>query len=65
MDRHMTRQRARRARYWRRTWRNKLSALALIAISLVPVFIERDGTVLILALLLGIPMFFARENWIL
>ena len=65
MDKHIARKRARRARYWRRTWRNKVSALALVAIGMVPVFIERDGTFLLLALMLGIPMFFSQENWIL
>lgn len=64
MNNHMTRQRERRIRYWRRTWRNKVSALALIAIGMVPVLIDRDGTFLIVALMLGIPMFFAKKNWV-
>jgi len=44
--------------------KNKLYALALILIGLVPILIERDGTFFILALMLGLPLFFAKENWI-
>ena len=51
---------------WRRELlKNKLYALALILIGLVPILIERDGTVFILALIIGLPLFFAKENWIM
>jgi hypothetical protein len=51
---------------WRRELlKNKLYALSLILISLVPILIERDGTVFILALIFGLPLFFAKENWIM
>ena len=44
--------------------KNKLYALILILIGLVPILIERDGTVFILTLMIGLPLFFAKENWI-
>jgi len=31
----------------------------------VPILIDRDGTFLLFALMLGFPLFFAKENWIM
>lgn len=45
--------------------KNKLYALVLILIGLVPAMIERDCTFFILALTIGLPLFFAKENWIM
>lgn len=45
--------------------KNKLYALVLILIGLVPILIERDGTFFIFALIFGLPLFFAKENWIM
>ena len=42
---------------------NKLVALVLIGAGAFAVWMEGDGTFLIFALLIGIPMFFAKENW--
>lgn len=42
---------------------NKLCALVLIGIGALPVFIEKDATVLVLFLFFAIPMFFSKENW--
>lgn len=42
---------------------NKLIALVLIGAGAFAVWIEGDGTFLIFALLIGVPMFFAKENW--
>ena len=50
---------------WRKTIKNKISALVLIAIGIVPVLIERDATMLLFALSVGIPLFFAKENWMM
>ncbi len=44
--------------------KNKLYALVLILIGLVPILIERDGTFFIFALIFGILLFFAKDNWI-
>lgn len=64
MDKRKERRRARRVRYWRKTWMNKVVAIALLAISLVPVVIYQEGTAFILMLFIAIPMFFAKDNWI-
>ncbi|HHW90769.1 MAG TPA: hypothetical protein GX745_07715 [Clostridiales bacterium] len=45
--------------------KNKLYALVLILIGLVSILIERDGTFFIFALMIGIPLFFAKDNWIM
>ena len=45
--------------------KNKLYALVLILIGLVLILIERDGTFFIFALTIGLPLFFAKENWIM
>ena len=44
--------------------KNKLYALLLIIIGAVSIPIEYDGTFFILTLMLGLPLFFAKENWI-
>ncbi len=50
---------------WRRELlKNKLCALVLILMGLVPILIERDVTLFIFALMIGLPLFFAKENWI-
>ena len=51
---------------WKRELlKNKLYALVLILIGLVPILIERDVTFFTFALIFGIPLFFAKENWIM
>lgn len=42
---------------------NKLVALVLIGAGAFAVWMEGDGTFLIFVLLIGVPMFFAKENW--
>ena len=49
----------------RKLLKNKLYALVLILIGLVSILIERDGTFFIFALMIGLPLFFAKENWIM
>lgn len=51
------------ARYMIRTFKNKVCALALLIAGMVPVWIDGDGTALIFFGCLAIPMFFAKENW--
>lgn len=43
---------------------NKLIALALVAIGMVPVLLDKDGTFLVLALIISVPMFFAKRSWV-
>ena len=48
---------------WRRELiRNKLYSLVLILIGVVPILIDQDGTFFIFSLIIGLPLFFAREN---
>jgi len=44
--------------------KNKLYSLILIGIGALSVLIEYDGTFFIFSLMLGLPLFFAKENWI-
>ena len=44
--------------------KNKLYALLLIIIGALSIPIEYDGTFFILTLMLGLPLLFAKENWI-
>lgn len=51
---------------WRKELlKNKIYSLLLILIGVVPILIDRDGTFFIFTLMLGLPLFFARENWIM
>ena len=52
-------------RYIRRTYKNKLCAIALFIIGVVPVFIENDGTLMIITSCISIPLFFSRKNHII
>lgn len=61
---YRARYRGKRDGYWRRTWKNKVCALALLAIGTVPVIIDQDATALVLMACFTVPMFFSRENWI-
>lgn len=47
-----------------KTLKNKLMASLLILIGLVSNRIEGDGTFFIFTLLIGVPLFFEKTNWI-
>lgn len=48
---------------WKRELiRNKIYAVLMVLASLPVVILERDGTVLLLSLLFGVPMFFAKKT---
>ena len=50
---------------WRRELlKNKIYSLILIGIGALSVLIENDGTFFIFSLMLGLPLFFSKENWI-
>lgn len=51
-------------KYFRRTLNNKMAALALIAIGLILRAMTGEATVLVLALMFGVPLFLARRNYI-
>lgn len=44
--------------------KNKVYAVALFGLSFTLTMLEKDATVLILALFISIPMFFAKGSWI-
>ena len=44
--------------------KNKLYALLLVIIGVLSIPIEYDGTFFIFALMLGLHLFFAKDNWI-
>jgi hypothetical protein len=50
--------------YLKRTWKNKLVALFLLFISFVPIWVDRDATILAVMLITIVPLFFASENYI-
>lgn len=65
MDKYAERKRARRIRYWRRTWRNKVCALTMLLAGILSVCIDYDATFLVATVMFAIPLFFSNENWIL
>lgn len=46
----------------KKTWKNKLIAIAMIGVGAIPAAIYNDGTVLVFMLMLGIPLFLTKEN---
>ena len=46
-----------------RTRKNKLCATLLIAVGIASTMVEKDITFLVFAGCIGIPLFFAKENW--
>lgn len=48
-----------------RTLKNKLYALLLIGCTLPVTFLEGDATATVFVGMFAVPMFFAKENWIL
>ena len=52
-------------KYLRRTWKNKLVALALMGLGYLSIDICNDATAFVfLTMLFGIPLFIARRNYI-
>lgn len=51
--------------YMRKTWKNKIYAIGLVLLSMVPIYLEGEGTAFILAMFMAVPMFFSkRTDWI-
>ena len=50
--------------YIRRTWKNKLAAIVAVLVGLGVINIEGDGTVFVFMLMIGIPLFFARVDYV-
>ena len=65
MGMYKAKHRAKHAGYWMKTWKNKACAIALLALGMVPVYMERDATAFVLMACFALPMFFSKDNWIL
>ena len=50
--------------YLKRTWKNKLVALLLLLTGLVPIWLERDATILVLFFGIIVFLFFANRDYI-
>ncbi len=50
--------------YLKRTWKNKVAAVVLMAVGCLSMKVSGDGTALLLLTMLAMPMFFAKENYI-
>ena len=50
--------------YWKETIKNKICAVVLVLASSAPLIVDRDGTCMLFALILALPLFFAKENHI-
>lgn len=51
--------------YWKETIKNKIIAVLLVLLTLPILLIEKDGTCTLFMLVIGIPLFFAKKNYIL
>ncbi|MFI3115318.1 MAG: hypothetical protein R3Y12_04160 [Clostridia bacterium] len=50
-------------KFWsKKLLKNKLGALSLISLGAVTTFIDNDGTAFLFLLMLGMPMFFCKED---
>ena len=52
-------------RHFRRTYKNKICVVVLILIGILSTVISDDATVLVFTLLIGIPLFFVKDNFIM
>lgn len=48
----------------RKLIKNKLIAVGLIVLGLIAALIGKDATALIFLSVIGVPLFFAKENWV-
>lgn len=51
-------------KYIRRTYKNKLCALVLLVTAVLGITALQDGTALVLFIVFGLPLFFAKHNCI-
>lgn len=52
------------ASYMRRTFKNKLCAIALVIMGVLAMKLSGDATFLVLIAMIGVPMFFMNKNCI-
>lgn len=51
-------------RYLKKTWKNKLVSMVIVTLGVVSTIPDGDGTALLICWIFGIPLFFAKENYI-
>ena len=51
--------------YWKETIKNKIFAVLFILATSGPLLIDGDGTCMLFGLIVAIPLFFAKKNYIL
>ena len=50
--------------YMQDTYKNKLTAIVLMAISIVPILLDHAATLFAFMIAFTGPLFFAKDNWI-
>ena len=50
-------------RHMQVTYKNKLAALAMLAIGIVSAKMSGDGTFMMFVLVFGLPLFFSKRDW--
>lgn len=63
MGMYKARHKAKYNGYWIKTWKNKVSAIALLALSSLPIFIDQDATAFVFMCCFAVPMFFTKYDW--
>lgn len=48
--------------YMAETYKNKIAAIAIIGLSMVPCLVDKDATCLTLAIFVGVPLFLVNKN---
>lgn len=51
-------------KYLRRTWKNKAVATAIAFVGYLSTFIDGEATAFVFLMLIAIPLFFTRKNFI-
>lgn len=65
MRKEYRKQKARKnfVKYIRRTWKNKLIAIAAVSAGMLGVVLEKDATALVFMMFIAVPMFFSSRDW--
>lgn len=50
--------------YLYKTWRNKVTAMVMVAIGMTGLMMDKDATLLVIMSLIAVPMFFSNKNWL-
>lgn len=62
VKRHIAHRESKIADYFRKTMKNKLYAIVSLALTFVAAKITGDATAFVLAVVFGVPLFFAKTN---